>query len=170
MLKWVLAAGMTSIVMLAAYSALRHRGSVPAMTTLLPPHSAPHAEHRFSAVVVAQPADCDGNLGFFAVFERPSLAAHIDTHHVLIQGTGSDTVALRTRLPRALRHARIELLADSHRALLQALGYRATPLLLLFDRERRLRYAGVVPMTSAERAVQLATITPLVTDMTRSAK
>lgn len=170
MLRWVLAAGMTSVVVLAAFSALRPRGSVPAISSLLPPRSTVTAAQRFSAVVVAQPADCDGNLGFFAVFERPSLAGRIDSHHVLIQGTAPDTVALRNRLPRALRRARIELLADSHRALLHALGYRATPLLLLFDREQRLRYAGVVPMTSAERAVQLATITPLVTNRTRSSK
>lgn len=170
MLKWVLVASMTSVVMLAAYTALRHHASVPALASLLLPHPADHAAQRFSAVVVAQPADCDGNLGFFAVFERPSLADHITTHRVLVQGTGRDTVALRNRLPRALRQARIELLAESHRTLLHALGYRATPLLLLFDRERRLRYAGMVPMTSAERAVQLATITPLVTEVTRSNK
>ncbi len=156
--------------MLVAYTASRPTSSVRDLTALLSGTAGTDSVQQFAAVVVIQPADCDGNLGFFAVFERPSLAPHIRTHRVLIQGTSTDTLTLRPRLPRALRQARIELLREPQRALLHAIGHRATPLLLLFDAERRLRYASVVPMTAAERAVQLATITPLITEIARRPK
>lgn len=118
----------------------------------------------YTAVIIAQAKDCDGNLGVFGLFERPSISAHVPHRVLLVEGQAQDTVGLRDRLPRSLQQATLSVLSPSQRATMVALGHRSTPTLMLFDVEHRLRYAGASPPGPVERTVQLAAIARLVTN------
>lgn len=131
--------------------------------------SAAADEGGYAAVIVAQPADCDGNLGVLGLFDRKSIAARVPHRLLLVEGSASDTMGLRQRLPPSLQHARMALLSNSQRAVLRELGHVATPALLLFDRGRQLRYAGATPPGPVERTVQLAVITQLVRNLPQPA-
>ena len=123
----------------------------------------------YTAVIVAQVADCDGNLGVFGLLDRPSIAIRIPHRLLLVEGMARDTLGLRQRLPASLQHARMAILSSAQRAVLRQLGHLATPSLLLFDRERQLRYAGATPPGPVERTVQLAVITQLVSNLPQPA-
>lgn len=122
------------------------------------------AEGGYTAVIIAQPADCDGNLGAFGLLDRELLAARIPHRLLLVQGSAADTVGLRRRLPESLQQAHMALLTREQRSLLRQLGHVATPSLLLFNRSRQLRYASTSPPDPVERTVQIAVITRLVTN------
>ncbi len=127
-------------------------------------HFPDEAEGGYTAVIVAQPADCDGNLGVLGVLDRKSIAARVPHRLLLVEGSARDTVGLRQRLPMSLQRARMALLSEAQRTVLRQLGHVATPTLLLFNREHQLRYAGPTPPGPVERTVQLSVITRLVTN------
>jgi hypothetical protein len=118
----------------------------------------------FTAVIVAQSKDCDGNLGVFGLFERPSISSHVPHRVLLVEGQAQDTLGLRDRLPRSLQQATLSVMSSTQRATMVALGHRSTPTLLLFDAEYRLRYAGASPPGPVERTVELSAIARLVTN------
>jgi len=99
---------------------------------------------RMLAVIVAQKRDCNGNLGFAAMLDRADISAAIPNRVVLVDGSPQDTAQLRGRLPRALAHATIAMLQRNQRQALLAFGHRATPVLLLFDAQARLRLSATV--------------------------
>ncbi len=125
------------------------------------------APHRMLAVIVAQQRDCNGNLGFASILDRADIAAAVPDRVVLVDGTAQDTTQLRARLPHALAQARIALLQHSQRQALLAFGHRATPVLLLFDGQARLRLSATVSpdpveVVSLRRAIKhLAANDPL---------
>jgi hypothetical protein len=125
------------------------------------------APNRMLAVIVAQKRDCNGNLGFASILDRADLSTSIPDRVVLVDGTPQDTAQLRARLPRALARARIAMLQRPQRQALLAFGHRATPVLLLFDAEARLRLSATVSpdpvqVVSLRRAIKhLASNDPL---------
>lgn len=118
----------------------------------------------FTVVVVAQPSDCDGNLGSFGFLGRRSIQPFVPHRLLLIQGSARDTIGLRFRLPPTLQHAGVELLSDRQRNTLRSLGHYATPALLLFDNTGTLRYAGQVASTPMALTVERDIILRLVTN------
>ncbi len=118
----------------------------------------------FTAVVIAQAADCDGNLESFGLIDRGSIKPFVPHRLLLLQGSGVDTVGLRRRLPSTLKTARIELLSKRQRTTLRQLGHDATPTLLLFDNKQKLRYVGAIAPTPMARTVERDIITRLVTN------
>ncbi len=119
---------------------------------------------RMHAVVVAQREDCRGNLAMAEVLARPRIAPHVMTRTVLIAGTATDTVGIRTHLPSSLRTARLQLLEQPERAWLLAAGHGATPLLLLLDERRRIRLVAPVPEGPSSYVAFTRSLTHLVSD------
>jgi hypothetical protein len=123
--------------------------------------------NRMLAVIIAQKRDCNGNLGFASILDRADIASAVPDRVVLVDGTPQDTTSLRTRLPRALAHAKIAMLQRNQRQALLAFGHRATPVLLLFDAQARLRLSATVSpdpveVVSLRRAIKhLAANDPL---------
>lgn len=154
----MLIAAMLSATLISVRFTSVQRG---AHTTLL---DAAHPSKGFTAVIVAQAKDCDGNLGVFGLFDRPSISSHVPHRVLLFEGVAQDTVGLRDRLPSSLHDATLSVLSAAQRATMVALGHRSTPTLMLFDAEHRLRYAGASPPGPVERTVQLAAIARLVTN------
>jgi hypothetical protein len=116
------------------------------------------------AVIVAQRQDCNGNLGLAGVLARSEIGRSVPLRAVLFEGAARDTAMLRPRLPNALARAPIELLRPSERAALNALGHRATPILLLFDARARLRLAAPVSPDPVETVALRRALTHLVTN------
>ncbi len=132
-------------------------------------HMMPVADSAYGmrAIIVAQRRDCDGNLGIAGVLSRTAIARAVPLRAVLIEGMASDTIQLRSRLPKGLRSATMSLLQHDERRALQAMGHYATPLLLLFDERGRLRLSAPVSsdpvhVVAIRRAIaHLATNDPL---------
>ncbi len=122
------------------------------------------AAGNFIAVVIAQAADCDGNLSSFGIIDRRSIKPFIPHRLLLIEGSARDTIGLRYRLPAGLRTARVELLSNAQRSTLRALGHNATPAMLLFSRDGQLRYAGAVSGNPVSRTVERDIVTRLVSN------
>ncbi len=160
LLLMLIAAMFSATLMSARFTTVR-RGAGATLLDAVQPADSTRA---FTAVIVAQAKDCDGNLGVFALFERPSISSHVPHRVLLVEGLAADTVGLRDRLPRSLQHATLAVLSSAQRGTMVALGHRSTPTLMLFDGEHRLRYAGASPPGPVERTVQLAAIARLVTN------
>jgi hypothetical protein len=119
---------------------------------------------RMHAIVVAQRADCSGNMAMAEVLTRRRIAPHVASRTVLIAGTAADTVAIRAHLPSSLRAARLRLLEAPERAWLLAAGHGATPLLLLLDERRRIRLVAPVPEGPSSFVAFTRSLTHLVSD------
>jgi len=116
----------------------------------------------YKVVVVAQLADCNGNLGHFAALDRPSLRPLLRSRHLLIDGAARDTIGIRRRLPRGLASASLALLTKAQRSLLQSLGHTATPILALYDQRNRLLLISATPAGPIERTTFIRAVTRLV--------
>lgn len=110
------------------------------------------------AIIVASPRDCPGNLRFANVLMQRNVAAVVGIPELVVSGPSRDTVSLRQVLPPLLAVASIRMLQANERQLLHAIGHHATPVLLLFDGEGRLRLSthvesDAVARTSVARAI-----------------
>lgn len=98
------------------------------------------SEAPMRAVIVASPGDCRGNLRFANVLMRRGVAPVVGAPELVIAGSSVDTVGLRPTLPPAVRRASLRLLSTSERSMLRSIGHNGTPVMLLFDRDGRLRF------------------------------
>ncbi|WP_353266632.1 hypothetical protein [Gemmatimonas sp.] len=126
-------------------------------------HAAPD-DLRFRAVFVAQRADCNGNLSLANVVATGPARKNTAPPELIIQGNPRDTIGLRLELPFALRNSPLRLLRPEEQAWLHDIGHHATPVLLLFDHESRLRISSHVDANPVARVALGRAITHLVTD------
>lgn len=115
------------------------------------------------AVFVASRADCSGNLLLSNILASRGVQAVLGTPELVLQGSPRDTIGLRGLLPFALRKSPIRLLSDGEKRFLHAIGHHATPVLLVFDRERRLRVASQVDPDPVARVALARAVRHLVT-------
>ncbi|MDQ6612269.1 MAG: hypothetical protein M3Y64_07535 [Gemmatimonadota bacterium] len=122
------------------------------------------ADSMYSVVVIAQRADCSGNLSHLAFLDRTSVAAHIAHRHVLLAGPAHDTIGLRELLPRSLNGATLSLLSDDQRELLHQLGHNETPTMALYDSRDRLLVLSATPSDVYARTVFVRALTRILTN------
>jgi hypothetical protein len=116
------------------------------------------------AIFVAQRADCNGNLSLANMVATGPVRHHTAPVELIIQGGARDTVGLRLELPFGLRNSPLRLLRAEEQTWLHDIGHHATPVLLLFDHEARLRMASHVDADPVARVALRRAITHLVTD------
>lgn len=97
-------------------------------------------------VVAFQARDCDSNLGFLSVLERPELGTRVATVG-LFSGARAEFDSVIPRLNVRYPHVRFELLRPGEARLLDALGHRATPFWLFVDGSGALRLSEQAPST-----------------------
>ncbi len=147
-------------------AAVPQRFAIAQRAPILPSDSdrAAPTDVRFRAVFVAQRADCNGNLSLANVVATGPARKNTAPPELIIQGSPRDTVGLRLELPFALRNSPLRLLRPEEQAWLHDIGHHATPVLLLFDHESRLRVASHVDANPVARVALGRAITHLVTD------
>lgn len=102
-----------------------------------------------AAYVVLHPKDCSSNLDFLRVFGRPKFRSTISIT-ALVNGPVTETGrANATRQLRELTGSNNNLRPLSSEAAnaLSALGYRATPFVVVVDSNHQVRFATSVPNT-----------------------
>jgi hypothetical protein len=172
--SFLLMAGAILLAILASLSldvrrvlaAMPQRFSVTPRTAIQPgvSHQAAPDDVRFRAVFVAQRADCNGNLSLANLVATGSARKNTAPPELIIQGSSRDTMGLRLELPFALRNSPLRLLRREEQTWLHDIGHHATPVLLLFDHESRLRIASHVDADPVARVALGRAITHLVTD------
>lgn len=116
-------------------------GAIPAV---FPARAGGDSSSAMRAVFVASRSDCTGN------FSLANLVAPRGVHEItgapelVLQGASADSIGLREILPFALRASAIRFLSEDEKRFLHGIGHHATPVLLLYDRENRLRLASQV--------------------------
>jgi hypothetical protein len=116
-----------------------HEDAVPAATPT------PRAD-AFEGWIVLQAQDCDGRLDALQALRRPMARRRL-TVAVAVIGSPADRDAVASRL--AEREFDVPVTsasADVPRAV-RALGFRATPLFVVLDAERRVHWAVPLPST-----------------------
>ncbi len=124
---------------------LARRTDVPALADLLPTDSAAGTTP-YEAVVVLQAGDCDGRLDALSALRRPIARRRV---HVIVAVVGDDAARDAVAQRFAEREFEVPVTVagrDVPRAV-RALGFRATPLLVVLDAERRVHWAAPLPAT-----------------------
>lgn len=102
---------------------------------------APLEDPPMRAVLVVSPRDCVGNLSLASMMLRGSGLSLARDLELVINASPADTVGLRRLIPQSHSASRLRLLQPHERALMLQAGLGETPLLLLYDRDGRLRMA-----------------------------
>jgi hypothetical protein len=95
-------------------------------------------------VVTFQQRDCESNLEFLHVLERPELRDGVAVV-ALFSGTDGELEAARERLQSRYPGVRFERLGSRERRLLSRLGHPATPYWLLLDGSGAVRLSAPAP-------------------------
>lgn len=108
----------------------------------------------WTAVVFLQASDCSGNLSIV----RPLLVQHAKQHITKIElvdvSRGTDLSYLKAQLPAELKRLPVRKIRGEERQVIRNLGFSETPLVLLRDRNLRVRMA--IP-TLSEPSERIAT-------------
>ena len=104
----------------------------------------PATRRAWRAVFVASRQDCSGNFLLANLVAPRTIQEIVGTPELVLQGVPRDTMGLRETLPFALQASAIRLLRESEKRFLHGIGHNATPVLLLYDRDNRLRLASQV--------------------------
>ncbi|HEV3051939.1 MAG TPA: hypothetical protein VGX50_16645 [Longimicrobium sp.] len=103
---------------------------------------------RFRAVVVFQPEDCNGRIGFMHAFSRPRWRNAFSTDALVIGSPLEAEAAAQSLRAQGLPMPVSAVRHDQHPG--RFLGYAQTPYLLVLDRQDRLRIAVPGPSTTQE--------------------
>ena len=125
-------------------SAVGHPSRARAADADVFPPPSPAARRAWRAVFVASREDCSGNFLLANLVAPRTLQERVGAPELVLQGVPRDTMGLRETLPFALQTSAIRLLRESEKRFLHGIGHHATPVLLLYDREARLRLASQV--------------------------
>ena len=106
-------------------------------------------EGKLTFVVALQPRDCEGNLGFLRLLDRPRIASRTAAL-ALLDGERKEIASARSRIERNAPAFTLRPLSRREAGALAVLGYRRTPYWVLFDTEGRVRLAGHAPRTPGE--------------------
>ena len=118
----------------------------------------------FSIVVVAQRADCSGNLKQLSFLDRTAIARATPHRYLLVAGPSSDTLGLRQLLPHSLRQSRISLLKSGQLELLKQLGHDESPTMAVFDARNRLLVISATPPDAYARTVFVRALTRILSN------
>ncbi len=88
--------------------------------------------------------DCEANLDFLSLIERPELSASVNVL-ALFSGRSKEFNEVRGRLESRYPHVRFRTLRDRQAKDLALLGHRSTPFWVLFDRTGTLTGSGAAP-------------------------
>jgi hypothetical protein len=115
-------------------------GSLPVSTS---------QEARYQAFVVFRSADCDGNLSFAQVFERPRYRSSFRLMGIVLDAE-PDEPDLRSKLRRSGVKMRVVGANRGLRRSIASVSNESGPHLVIVDRGGRLRTVTVTPKTPAE--------------------
>jgi len=118
----------------------RHHAARPIADTLPISVSAPH-----SAFFVMRPEDCDGNLDVLDLFQRPAIRERVELGAIIVLGSGALSAdAARLLRARGIR-SRVVRADDDLRRRIAESGWRATPLIMVVDRNGTMRATMTAP-------------------------
>jgi len=115
------------------------------------------------AYVVFQLADCSGNLRVLDLLRRRSVSRHVTIAGLVFAGSADELDRARPRLPLSARALPIRRTTRASTELLDRLGYRSTPIVVVLDARRRVRFITSAP-SSALAYVRLARLLPNLDD------
>jgi hypothetical protein len=95
-------------------------------------------------VVTFQERDCENNLEFLTVLERPEFRERVGVL-ALFSGSSREFGAAAARLESRYPHVRFERLDSGERRLLSQLGHRATPYWVMLDATGAVRLSAPAP-------------------------
>jgi hypothetical protein len=97
------------------------------------------------AYVVFQLTDCDGNLRVLDLLQRHGVRDRITLAGLAFVGSHAELERARSRLPLRARSVPIRRATRASIDLLAGIGHRSTPILVVLDAERRVRYVTGAP-------------------------
>ncbi len=97
------------------------------------------------AYVVFQLADCQGNLRMLDLLRRRGLRDRVALAGLAFVGSDAELERARSRLPVGARSVPIRRATRASIDLLAGIGHRTTPILVVLDAERRVRYITGAP-------------------------
>ena len=104
------------------------------------------------AAFVLQEADCSGNLRMLNALHRADVRESIHLGVIYYAGSIGDSTVIRSRLPHWASTTPLVPLTQELYAELKRLGHNSTPILIVLDQERRIRFTTQSPRTSREFA------------------
>jgi hypothetical protein len=110
------------------------------------------AAHDYDAHLVVRLDDCDGNVHALRFLRRSAVRERVHFADVLLVGSESDLVAARRRLGDAPDGTPIRRADDRTTSALRALGFRATPFVVIADHSGALKMALQLPASVEEMA------------------
>jgi len=136
----------TAVMLCTGALLARPAGDAPPLAAALP---RPDGDGRdYDAHLVLQADDCASGLKVLTLFERAPVKARVGLAQLLLVGTERDLVRARRRLDGA--GAPIRLADERVRRALGAVGYRATPFVVLTDRAGAVKLTAQAPATAEE--------------------
>jgi hypothetical protein len=161
--------GMCAMISLSALAGFGYANNHPhQIAGLLPLDSTARAstepDSLYRVVIVAQRADCSGNLSHLEFLDRTLVAARIRRKDIVLVGPASDTLGLRDLLPHSLRNAAISLAHSAQLELLSQLGHNESPTMALYDGRNRLLVISATPSDVYERTVLVRALTRILTN------
>lgn len=115
----------------------------------------------YQAFVIFREADCEGNLSFAQVFQRPRFSRFFHVTGVVLDAA-PDTPEVRSRLKLAGVNMRFAVASPKLRQAVAVFSSEPGPLLIIVDHNGRLRLITVTPKSPAETrqfAAMLSTFT-----------
>lgn len=105
-----------------------------------------------SAALVLQADDCSGNFRMFNLLHRRDVREAIGVAVVWYAGAAGDSARIRAALPAWMRATAIKPVPPAVVFELARMGHRTTPVLLMLDDDKRLRFATQSPRSAREFA------------------
>jgi hypothetical protein len=120
-------------------------GGVAAAADSLRRGPQPARDAALDAYVVFQLADCDGNLRVLDLLRRRAMRGRVTLAGLAFVGSDAELERARSRLPLGARSVPIRRATRASVDLLAGIGHRSTPILIVLDAERRVRYITGAP-------------------------
>lgn len=114
-----------------------------------------------AAALVLHVDDCNGNFRMFNLLHRTEVRGAIGMAVIWYAGPVADSVRIRTALPAWMRVTPLLPVPQHVTRELARLGHRTTPVLLMLDEARRLRFSTQSPRSPREFAGLQRIITSL---------
>lgn len=143
--RWCLSVAPAALIVAVVATARRPSSSLAATIPV-----AASGRGVLDGYVVAQPADCEGNLSFIALLDRPEIARGIRLRGVLIAGSAAQVRAAAAQPTIRRTGMPVMRLRSSTSRALATLGVRSTPYFVVFARSGGVRLAVHSPRTPQE--------------------
>jgi hypothetical protein len=138
----------TAVMLCTGALLARPAGDAPPLAAALPRLDGDARD--YDAYLVVQADDCASSLKMLTLFERPPVKARVGLAQLLLVGTAGDLVRARRLLGGTGTGAPIRLADERVRRALGAVGYRATPFVVVTDRSGAVKLTAQAPATPEE--------------------